>query len=295
MREFPEIVCVGAAHWDVIARADGPVTAGADVPGHVERRPGGVALNVAVALARTGRRVGLIAAIGSDPEGDRLAERLAAECVDCTRLTRVADPTDQYVAIEEAGGEIFAAVADCAALETAGAVMLAALGEELTGAEPGWAGTVVLDGNLPPEPLRAFVSGRALEAARVALVCASPAKAARLSSVVASRALTLYANRPEAEAIYGSALPSSRAAAEGLRGMGVARVVVTDGAREAASASTDDVCTALPELGRAYSMTGSGDAFAAAHLVAELDGLDPTAALAAALAGSARHVAGAAE
>ena len=41
----------------------------------------------------------------------------------------------------------------------------------------------------------------------------------------------------------------------------------------------------------ARGATGAGDAFVAAHLAARADGLDPEAALAAALAAAARHVA----
>ena len=48
----PRILCAGAMLWDVIGQASAPMTLGEDVPGRIHQRPGGVALNVALALAR---------------------------------------------------------------------------------------------------------------------------------------------------------------------------------------------------------------------------------------------------
>ena len=52
--EGRRVLCVGAAHWDVIGRTPRPLPPGADVPGRVTRQPGGVARNIAEALARAG-------------------------------------------------------------------------------------------------------------------------------------------------------------------------------------------------------------------------------------------------
>ena len=48
----PDILCIGAMLWDVIGRAPRRMAPGADVPGRIRHIPGGVALNVALALAR---------------------------------------------------------------------------------------------------------------------------------------------------------------------------------------------------------------------------------------------------
>ncbi|MEO0625154.1 MAG: PfkB family carbohydrate kinase [Pseudomonadota bacterium] len=64
--------CVGGAHWDIIGRADGPVRAGDDVPGRIEQRPGGVALNVALGPAERGCAVRLCAVVGDDEAGRSL-------------------------------------------------------------------------------------------------------------------------------------------------------------------------------------------------------------------------------
>ena len=56
-RAAAPFLCVGAAHWDIIGRTAVPLPPGADVPGRVTRQPGGVAQNVARALAALGRPV----------------------------------------------------------------------------------------------------------------------------------------------------------------------------------------------------------------------------------------------
>jgi pseudouridine kinase len=167
-------LCAGAAHWDLIGRTDRPLPPGADVPGRVTRRPGGVAQNVARALAALGRPVALVAAVGRDPAGDELAADLAAAGVDTALLHRHDGPTDSYLALEGPGGALHAAIADCAGLERAGLALLAGLP----------AARLVLDGNLPGPTLAAFVRRPSLT---LALVPASPAKAARLAPFLALR------------------------------------------------------------------------------------------------------------
>ena len=79
MTSRPDILCIGAMLWDVIGRAPRRMAPGADVPGRIRHLPGGVALNVAVALARWGLAPAVLSAVGRDPEGCALvaeAQRL---------------------------------------------------------------------------------------------------------------------------------------------------------------------------------------------------------------------------
>ncbi|MDB2369265.1 kinase, partial [Octadecabacter sp.] len=48
------ILCIGSVLWDIIGRAPGQMRAGSDVPGRITRRPGGVAMNIAMTLAQFG-------------------------------------------------------------------------------------------------------------------------------------------------------------------------------------------------------------------------------------------------
>src|SRR5689334_19971413 len=99
----PDVICIGAVLWDLIGRTDATMRPGYDVPGRVTRLPGGVALNVAVALQRRGLRPTLLTVIGDDDAGEELLafcrERgLATEHV----LRGGGLATDRYLAIEDA-------------------------------------------------------------------------------------------------------------------------------------------------------------------------------------------------
>lgn len=264
-------LCVGAAHWDMIARAARAPAPGADLPGRIRRRPGGVALNVALALARAGMPTALRAVFGDDGAGRALRGLCADAGVDTAPSLTVAGPGDSYLAIEGPTGELFAAVADTGALERAGRALI----------PPPGPARLVIDGNLAPEVLAAL-----RDRPRV-VVAASPAKAAALAGLL-SGALVV-ANRAEAEAICAAPLPDAARAARALMAH-AARALVTDGPRPAALAAPGGLWTAAPLPVAGGSVTGAGDAFLAGFLAAEARGADPDAALAAAIAAAAGHM-----
>ncbi len=150
------ILCAGAALWDVIGRTATPLPHGADVPGRIDRRAGGVALNIALALAGRGHPVALLAAVGRDAAGDDLVARIETAGIGIAGVHRHPGATDTYLAIEDARGELHAAVADCAGLERAGPALLDALRDGRLAAP--WPGRIVADGNLPGPVLAALMA-----------------------------------------------------------------------------------------------------------------------------------------
>ena len=108
------ILCIGAAHWDIVGSAAQPPTPGADLPGRVRDMPGGVAMNIARNLAEGGMRPVLLAAVGRDIAGERLIGEARKSGIDCHFVTRTTAATDRYIAIQGPNGTLFAAVADCA-------------------------------------------------------------------------------------------------------------------------------------------------------------------------------------
>ena len=153
----PRILCAGAMLWDVIGQASAPMTLGEDVPGRIHQRPGGVALNVALALARQGLAPGILSVLGRDPAGDALLAEAARQGVDTRWLHRDPGPTGTYMAIEGPQG-LVAAVADARGLEAAGPAILAPLRDGRLGdAGAPWSGTLVVDGNLT-EPVLALIA-----------------------------------------------------------------------------------------------------------------------------------------
>lgn len=291
----PDILCVGAVLWDVIGRSTAPMSPGADVPGRIRHLPGGVALNVAAALAARGQSVAVLGAVGCDAEGDSLLAAVRAMGVATDWMLRQPEwPTDVYMAIEDSHG-LIAAVADAHSLEAAGDRVLAPLRDGTFGsADTPWRGTVVIDGNLTVPQLAAIAADPALRLADLRVVPASPGKAERLAPLLGLDHATLYLNRAEAETLAGHPCVDAAEAANSVIARGAARVLVTDGPRPAACAMRGaEVLTQSPPPVTIARVTGAGDCFLAAHLVAERSSADRADALNAAIAAAAAHVSGA--
>lgn len=102
-----EVVCVGLATRDSICLvpryppADGRVEALA-----LERAGGGPAATAAVTLARLGRRVAFVGAVGDDPIGDAVRRSLAEEGVDIDGLLVVpgARSPESLIVVDEVAG-----------------------------------------------------------------------------------------------------------------------------------------------------------------------------------------------
>ena len=281
MDEVPHIVCFGAAHWDILAHGTSGAR-GADVPGTVRARPGGVALNAALGLAALGLAVSLVSAVGEDAEGQALlAEATARGVRTATVLVYPDMTTGRYVAIERVDGELVAAVADMATLDALDPTHLPL--DRLDAADA-W----LADANLPAPVIRALAGHPGRPPLYADAVSVS--KATRLRPVLGQLA-GIYCNRLEAEAICAVGLNAARAAAEALVGRGARRAVVTDGPQSAADVGAHGVASLRPPPGPVRSVTGAGDALMAAHLAATLRGARPEEALAAGLQAARNHVA----
>lgn len=283
MRDLPDILCIGALHWDVLGIASGCLPRGGDVPGRVLRQPGGVARNVAAGLAAQGLRAGLLAAVGGDAAGQALLATCRAAGVDCDRVAVVAgQPTDAYLALEDAEG-LVAAIAASALLEAAGEAILAPL--------PVPPGAVVLDSGLAAATLAGLAQDGRLAAARLWLVPAAPAKAARLRPFLTHPGVELICNRAEAAALLQVEPADTAEAAQALCRAGAAAALVTDGAGPVCLVAGGQVLSGTPPpTPPAARVTGAGDALAAGYIAARLRALSPAEALQAGLAAAAAHM-----
>lgn len=289
----PDILCIGSVLWDVIGRSASVMDTGSDVPGRITRLPGGVALNIAMTLARMGRKPALLSAVGRDAQG----EDLVAQCV---RLGLITDhlyrsddlPTDQYMAVEGANG-LIAAIADAHSLEAAGDKILRPLiGGALGSQRAPFDGTIALDGNLT-EPLLSVIAGHpAFAAADLRVAPASPGKAERLLPFLTSGRGTLYVNLEEAGILCQTRFDTAPEAAKRLVQRGAARALVTQGGRTTCDATADGLVQSDPPRVLVTRVTGAGDTFMAAHMSAELDGADRASALTRALEAAATYVSG---
>ncbi len=290
----PDILCIGSVLWDIIGRSPSSMRIGADVPGRITRLPGGVAMNIAMTLARFGLCPAILTAVGRDPEGDEL---IAA----CARMGLITDhayrsddlPTDRYMAVEGANG-LIAAIADAHSLEAAGDKILRPLADGRLGtAEAPWNGPIALDGNLTEALLSDIATSPLFAAADLRVAPASPGKAERLLPLMRHHRATLYVNLEEANLLTRGHADTAVAAAEAMLARGAARVLVTNGGKACAEGTQGaGVITDCPPPVLVARVTGAGDTFMAAHLVAERTGADRATALNAAVTAAATYVSG---
>lgn len=287
------ILCIGSVLWDIIGRSASHMRQGSDVPGRITRLPGGVAMNIAMTLARFGMTPILLTAIGRDPEGDELVAACARMGMQTRHIYRSDDlPTDRYMAVEGANG-LIAAIADAHSLEAAGdKILLPLTVGPLGSAGTPYAGIVALDGNLTLALLEDIAASPAFAAADLRVAPASPGKAERLLPLLAHPRATLYVNLEEAGLLCQDRFPTSADAARGLIARGAKRALVTDGGNAATDATTDAILTRTPPDVLVTRVTGAGDTFMAAHIAAEAAGAGPDAALDRALQAAATFVSG---
>ncbi len=285
------IHCIGSVLWDIVGRSDRVMKAGHDVPGRILRIPGGVAMNIAMALRMQGVPVSLMTSLGADAAGRDLLEEATRRGME-TALVHISDshPTDQYMAIEGANG-LIAAIADAHSLEAEADAVIAPMRDGRVGSiEAPFDGLVVCEGNLPRKTL-AYISGAAeFSKADVRLAPASPGKAERLKPFFGHGHATAYVNLIEANILLGQKLESAAEAAEALVNTGLYRAAVTDGPNLAAIADASGVHAALPPVVTVLRVTGAGDVFMASHIVAEMRGMVGAAALDFALSQTATYI-----
>ncbi|MCF8486982.1 MAG: kinase [Rhodobacteraceae bacterium] len=289
-----DILCIGSVLWDIIGRSAASMRVGSDVPGRITRLPGGVAMNIAMTLSRFGLRPALLTAIGRDAEGDELIAACARMGMECGHIYRSDDlPTDRYMAIEGANG-LIAAIADAHSLEAAGAKILRPLEDgRLGSADAPYAGLIALDGNLTEALLSQISQSPLFAAADLRVAPASPGKAERLTPLLTHSQATLYVNLEEAGIIAKARFASAAEAAEALLHRGAARVLVTDGGNASAEGRQGQgIITGAPPQVLVTRVTGAGDTFMAAHIVAEQSGATRDEALARALRAAADYVSG---
>ncbi len=286
----PDILCIGSVLWDIVGRAPVRMKAGHDVGGRIQRIPGGVAMNIAMTLRGFDLVPALLTAIGRDAEGAQLLAEAERRGMITEHVYRADHPTDVYMAIEGANG-LIAAIADAHGLEDAGDAILGPLRDgTLASADNPWDGLIALDGNLTEELLTEIARSPLFAKADLRIAPASPGKARRLIPLLAHPCPTLYVNLIEANLILESHHETTERAAEALLTQGAHRVLVTDGANPTSFADQVEIITRAPPPVQVSRVTGAGDTFMAAHISAELRGLNADKALDAALDAAAHYI-----
>lgn len=261
------IVCFGAAHVDRTARCHAAFSWGSSNPVSVAAGYGGVALNVARNLARLGRHVILISAIGRDADGEQLMAALSAEGIDTSSVLRPdAHNTANYTAVLDRDGELLFGIAD---MDIYDAMTPEHLTEAMAGVDEPAAWFV--DANLPQASL-AWLADAVPRSTPLFAAAVSPAKAPRLRPLL-GRVRALFANRREAAALLARDVETTEQACQAARALhaqGVETAFVTLGADGVAVHGADGDGVFTPPPTRIHDVNGAGDAFAAVIIEALL-------------------------
>jgi ribokinase len=270
------IVVVGSLSIDLIARAAHLPQRGETVAnGTFLMCPGAKGGNQAVAAARMGAAVAMIACVGSDAYGAQVRDALEHEGVDVAAIETVDGPTGIAMIFVEASGQNAIVVvpgANAALTPERVARHAAALDA---------ADVVVAQCEIPPETV-AWTAAYARAHGKTFVLNPAPARAPLPRELLAA-ATYVIPNEIEAAALTGLPVATeaqARAAAEALRAQGAANALVTLGARGVMAATAAGTHHYPAPVVDAVDTTGAGDAFVGAFAAALAEGRDLAGAIA---------------
>lgn len=280
------ILVVGDVMTDIIVIPEGPLVRGSDRRARITSKPGGSGANQAVWLGAMGGRVSFAARVGAADKphleayfkGFYVDPVLVADArAHSGVLVTVVDPDGERSFLTDRGANLALAPSDMPVwlLDETALVLLSGYSyfAEVPRSAVTW---------LTAEAGRRGI-GFAVDAASVGFI--EEVGAANFLDWIEGAAV-LFVNGDEARALTGSDDLEQQVRQLGRR---VERVVVKLGSRGAALGTADGVALNLPApVVDVVDTTGAGDAFAAAFLIADLDGLPADQCLAAGIeAGSA--------
>lgn len=262
------ILVVGSANTDMSIKLDRIPRPGETVlGGELDVAQGGKGANQAVAAARAGGRVTLVARLGRDMFGDQALEGYRAEGIDVGFVSRDPDaPSGVALICVDAGGENSIAVAGGANARLSPA--------DLASADPAFAdaGLLLLQLETPMETVLAAATRASSHGVRTIL---NPAPARDLPDDLLQQVSILTPNEIEAEQLTEvsvSNIAGARAAAAALRNRGATAVVITLG-EQGALVVEEDRDTHLPGFPvTPVDTVGAGDVFNGALAVAVAEG-----------------------
>lgn len=171
----PSFVCIGGAVVDLIGSPANKLldVRGKSVPGSVSKSFGGVARNVAEAIARQHCSVSLVSVVGADGNGAELLQHAALAGVDTSLVRSAAGArTASYLAVTDGSGTVVSGIADMSIFEE---LIDDALVDSLA-AEVKRANAVFCDGNVSVKAFKRLASQCAEAGTPLVFDCTSDTK-----------------------------------------------------------------------------------------------------------------------
>lgn len=270
MKDPGRVLVVGSSNTDmVIGGPLLPAPGETVLGGNFWMAAGGKGANQAVAAARLGGSVSLVARIGTDVFGDRALAGFEEEGIDTRFVVRDPDaPSGVALILVDGAGENLISVAP-GANEHLGAPDVEAARSELESAA-----ILLLQLEVPLETVRLAARTAAAAGARVIL---DPAPARELDPELLADISILTPNEGEAERLTGVSVEdaeSAHRAAESLRAQGVSTVLITLGARGCYVLSDEHSIMLEAPAVEAVDTTAAGDTFNGALACGLADGLE---------------------
>jgi ribokinase len=264
-----KIVVVGSSNTDMIVQLPHLPKPGETVSGGAfSTAAGGKGANQAVAAARAGANVGLVARVGEDSFGEQAIAGFVGDGIDVSHVTRnPAAPSGVALIFVDDGGENCIAVAP-GANATLTPEDVEAAEDLITGAE-----VVVMQLETPIETV-----GRAAALAREhgVRVILNPAPARQLSDEILGNVSILTPNESEAELLTGIQVSDDAGAEEAARALsarGVDIVILTLGSRGAYVFESDSGELVPGFEVQVVDTTAAGDVFNGSLAVGLAEGL----------------------
>jgi len=252
MRSRPQIVIVGSANTDMVVKAPRiPGPGETVIGGDFLMAAGGKGANQAVAAARLGARVTLVARLGTDMFGDQAIAGYQHEGIDTTYIVRDADhPSGIALISVDAQGENSIAVASGANAH------LTPLDVDRASQAIGEAHVLLVQLEVPLDAVRRAVTIAHDMGVRVIL---NPAPAREIAPPLLAQVSIVTPNEHEVKVVVGE--PDQAHAIRRILDAGVETVLVTLGAQGVlwATRETQILVRAFPV--EAIDTTAAGDAF----------------------------------